>query len=933
MTELSRREQEVARLVASGLTNRQIAQRLFIAERTAEGHVERIRDKLGFSSRAQVAAWVAAAEAAPTGGAPAVTLADPGALVVFLLTDLEGSTRAWEGNPAAMRQAMSQHDAVLSACIERHGGTHVESGREGDSVLAAFKNAPAAAAAALDIQREIQAAKWPEGLEFQIRVAVHAGVAQLRAGHYYGQALNRCARILATCHPGQILLSRAAQELLADEMPAESELWDLGTHGLKDLKRPEQIFQLVDLVRPARFPALRSISYERTNVPIQATTFVGRAGELAQLKELESASRLVTLVGPGGCGKTRLAQELAMELIDESHPDGVWFADLTPIADRGLVPRAVAASLELQEQVGRTPLETIVDHCRHRHMLVILDNCEHLIDACARLAVELIGSCPNVNLVATSREPLKVPGETVWRVNPLSTEDATRLFLDRAHATAPTLDLSESKLPVINRLCARLDGIPLAMELAAARVAMLPVEEILERLESGLGVLAGGSRTAAGRQQTLDATMDWSYALLEPREQTVFRSLAVFPATFSLPACEEICATADVPGEQVADVLWELVAKSLVFTAEGRYRLLATIRAYAMQKLHDSGGQEAVMSRHAHHYLRIAATRHAGELALWLAQLEEEHDNLTSALRWAAQNDPSVAARLAEEAFTFWLLRAHITEARHWLDEILARLPDDVPERIVALLNAGAFAYVAGEPETAERLLDQGLALAGLAGDKVATIRGQFYKAVLDTARGRLDDAQEWLEEALRLSLELESPLQEAEVLHQLGMVAISRGDLDEASSLLKRSLDVRRRMGTSDEAGMTRVFLSVVSFVRGEVRVAHSLIREALEIGLALRDRRSAWSLDVIACMNAADKRAERSLQLAGAAAAMFETTGQRPPEQWYQFTSAYINPAREALGAEVASGAWDAGRRMGFEEALAYALESEAEAPPSRT
>jgi predicted ATPase/class 3 adenylate cyclase len=923
--ELSKREQEVARLVAAGLTNRQIAQRLFIAERTAEGHVERIRDKLGFSSRAQVAAWVAGSEAAPGATAAASPLADLGAVVVFLLTDLEGSTKAWEGNPAAMRQAMSRHDEVLSTCIRRHGGAQVEAGREGDSVLATFKNAPAAGAAALDIQREIQASTWPEGLELRIRIAVHAGEAQLRGGHYYGQALNRCARILATCHPGQILVSRAAQELLADEMPAESELWDLGTHGLKDLKRPEQIFQLVDMGRPARFPALRSISFERTNVPIQATTFVGRAGDLAQLKVLETTSRLVTLVGPGGCGKTRLAQELAMELVDESHPDGVWFADLTPIVDESLVAGTVAASLELQEQLGRTPLETLVNHCRHRRLLVVLDNCEHVIDACARLAVDLMGSCPNLHIVATSREPLKVPGETVWRVNPLSTEDATRLFLDRAQATAPALDLTGAKLPVVTRLCERLDGIPLAMELAAARVAMLPVEEILERLESGLAILGGGSRTAAGRQQTLVATMDWSYTLLEPHEQAVFRGLAVFPGTFSLTACEEICATADIPSEKVADVLWELAAKSLVFAAEGRYRLLATIRAYALRKLQAEGETESVTSRHANFYRRVAASRRAGELAPWLAQLEEEHDNLNAALRWAADHEPSLAAQLAADAFTFWLLRAHITEARQWLDEILARLPEDAPDRISALLNAGAFAYVAGDSEAPSPLLDQALAMADRAGDRIATIRGRFYKAVLDTARNRLDEAQEWLEEALRLSLDLESPQQEAEVLHQLGMVAVSRGDLDEASSMFKRSLDVRRRLGTSDEAGMTLVFLSVVSFVRGEVGVAHSLIGEALEIGLALRDRRSAWSLDVLACLNAADKKAERAVRLAGAAAAMFETTGQRPPEQWHSFISAFVRPAKEALGAEAATAAWDEGRRLGFEDALAYALEGE--------
>src|SRR5439155_434043 len=802
---LSKRELEVARLVAAGLTNRQIAERLFIAERTAEGHVERIRDKLGFSSRAQVAAWVAASSAAPVDGSPAAAIASPGNIVVFLLTDLEGSTRAWEGKPMAMREAMARHDSIISSCVVRHHGSQVEAGREADSVLAAFKNAQAAAAAALVIQRDIDAATWPEGVELRIRIAIHAGEAQFRGGHYFGQALNRCARVLGTCHPGQIVVSRAAQELLADELPAGSDLWDLGFHGLKDLKRPEHIFQLVDLQRAVHFPPLRSLPYERTNVPIQATTFVGRMEDISQLKLLEAESKLVSLVGPGGCGKTRLAQELATQLVDHEHPDGVWFADLTPVGDEGLVPRAVAASLELPEQVGRTGLETIVDHCRQRRLLLILDNCEHLIDACARLAQELIGSCPNLHLIATSREPPKVPCETVWRVNPLSVADATRLFLDRAHSSAPTLDLPESQLPVVTRICERLDGIPLAMELAAARVPIMPLQEILERLESGLALLGGASRTAASRQQTLNATMDWSYRLLEKEEQILFRRLAVFPGTFSLTACEQVCFGAGLSRERVVDRFWQLVTKSLVFAAERRYRLLA-------------------------------------------------------------------------------------------------RLAADEPARATTLLNTGAFAYVAGEFDAAQQRLDQGLALSRSVDDRVATIRGLFYKGVLDSARNQLESAQQSLEEALRLSLEIDNLQLEGEVLHQLGMVATISGNLDEAGSLLQRSLDVRRRAGRKDEAGMTLVFLAAVSFVRGEAPAAHAFIREALEIGLSLRDRRSAWSLDVLACISAAGGHSERALRLAGAASAMFDATGQRPPEQWHQFTSAFLNPAREQLGGDLA-------------------------------
>src|SRR5258706_6540515 len=367
----------------------------------------------------------------------------PEGIVAFVLTDLEGSTRLWESLPGAMRKAMVQHDAILGRAVERNDGALVEAGREGDSVLAVLGKTAAAAACALEIQGEIVAAIWPQGVKLQLRVAVHAGEAQLRGGHYFGHVLNRCARMLATCHGGQIVLSKAAHELLVDELPAGSEGWDLGLHRLKDLKRPEQIFQLVELDRPTRFPPIRSLPRHLSNLPIQLTTFVGRQDELRKLKHLQAGTRLLTLAGPGGSGKTRLAEELAGELIG-GHADGVWFVDLAPVVDEGLVPRAVVAGLELQEQAGRAPLETVVEHCRDKKLLLLVDNCEHLIAASARLALLLLRECPDVHLIATSREPLKVPGETVWRGPPPSGPAATRFVLHSAHFRSPDLLLARS---------------------------------------------------------------------------------------------------------------------------------------------------------------------------------------------------------------------------------------------------------------------------------------------------------------------------------------------------------------------------------------------------------------------------------------------------------------------------------------------------------
>jgi len=846
----------------------------------------------------------------------------PEGIVAYLLTDLEGSTRLWESRPGAMRKAMVMHDAIIGAAVERHGGSLVEVGREGDSILAVFRKTAGAAGCALEIQREIAAAVWPPEVTLRLRIAIHAGEAQLRGGHYFGQALNRCARMLATSHGGQIVLSKAAHELVVDELPAGSELWDLGLHRLKDLKRPEQIFQLVDLHSPAQFPPIRSLPRHLSNLPIQLTTFVGRQEELRKLKHLQAGTRLLTLAGPGGSGKTRLAEELAGELIDH-HPDGIWFVDLAPVVDEGLVPRAVIAGLELQEQAGRTPLETVVEHCRDKKLLVLLDNCEHLVTACARLAVQLLSDCADLRLIVTSREPLNVPGETVWRVPPLSVAEATRLFLDRAHASAPGVVLDDSGVATVTRICRRLDGIPLAMELAAARVPMMPVEEILQRLETGLAFLAGGSRTASTRQRTLQATIDWSHDLLEVPEQVLFRRTAVFAGNFTMAACEQVCTDSGLPQRDVLDLVGQLVSKSLVLVVDGRYRCLDTIREYALDRLEAAAEVDRTQARHADFYLQVAASRQPGHLAAWLNRLEEDHDNLLAALRWAADSDVEVGMRLANELYPFWLLRGHIAEARQSLEYMLNRISETSPLLRAGLLDAGTFAYVAADFDVADTSIRDGLVRSEAAGDRTGVARALFLSGLLDTARGRLKAANQSLKEALRLSREDRNTRQEGEVLHQLGMVAIQGLDFTEGERLLRQSIDVRRANGRHDESGMGLTFLSVVSMSRGDVSTARETIRGALEIGLSLRDRRSAWSLDVLACTAAADRMPERALRLAGAAAAMFESSGQNPPAVWHQFTSAFINAARRALTANQATAAWDAGHALGFEEALTYALE----------
>ena len=476
---------------------------------------------------------------------------------------------------------------------------------------------------------------------------------------------------------------------------------------------------------------------------------------------------------------------------------------------------------------------------------------------------------------------------------------------------------------------------------------MMTVDEILERLESGLAFLAGGSRTASTRQKTLRATIDWSHDLLEVPEQVLFRRSAVFAGYFSLPACEQVCTDPGLPPGDVVDLVGQLVSKSLVLAVDGRYRCLDTIRDYALDRLRAADEVERTQSRHAAFYLHLAASRQPGQLAvplprgpqgwdwLWLGLLYGVRllpalllsllplGRRSAALRWSAGSDVEMGLRLANALYAFWLLRGHIAEARQSLEQMLGRVPEASPLRRSGLLDAGTFAYVAGDFDMSESRIRDGLERAEKARDRSGVARALFLSGLLDSARQRLDAAQTSLLEALRLSREDGNAQQEGEVLHQLAMVASQRSNAAEAESLFRQSIEVRSAKGRRDESAMSLVFLAAVTMAQGDMSTARESIREAIEIGLSLRDRRSAWSLDMLAGIAAADGSAERALRLAGAARAMFESTGQKPPATWHQFTSAFEDAARRALPADRAQAAWDAGHALGFEEALAYALE----------
>ena len=841
----------------------------------------------------------------------------PEGTLTFLMTDVKGSTQRWEGDAETMGRALELHDGILSRTIAEHGGVQVEAGREGDSVLAVFQAAAGAASCAVELQRRLLAAEWPGGAALAVRVALHTGEAHLRGDHYYGSALNRCARVLELCHGGQVLVTRATRELVADAPPDQAELWDLGLHKLRDLRRAEHVFQLADAQNPVAFPPLASERRARSNLPAELSSFVGRTAELSELESLLGGTRLLTLAGPGGAGKTRLAIELARGQLP-AHPDGVWLVELAPISDPLLVPRAVSLTLDLEEQPGRSQAETIAAHCEDRRLLLVLDNCEHLVDACAELAVGLLRDCPELHLIATSREPLNVPGEVVWSVPPLVPEDAERLFGERARAHAPRFqgDGEGDASGAVAEICRRLEGIPLAIELAAARVAVMSPPEIVKRLGDRAGLLGGGSRTAAPRQRTLEGAIDWSYQLLSEPERELFRRVCVFPAAFSLEAVEEVCAGS-------IDLLAKLVAKSLVQQSAGRYECLDVIRGFGRDRLEGSGELDRLRERHAEFFLQLAADREAGALARWLDRLEIEQGNFRAALAWSLGTDPETGVRLAHSLYEYWLDRGHVTEARHTLGLLLDRLPDASPLRRTALLDAGSFAYSAGDLDSARTQLVEALELPGPEAEARSEARCRLVLGVTQMAAGELAEGEAQLDRALALSRGDGDRRQEAEALHHLGVLVSVRQDLATARRLFEESIALREELGRVDESGATRTFLAAVALLQSDVDTARRSILEALQIALDVRDRRAAWSLDVLACLEVVAGRPERALRLAGAAGEMFEQTGQRPPAGWRLFTEPMLGRAREQLGTGAAQQAWEAGRGLGFEDALAEALE----------
>ena len=616
----------------------------------------------------------------------------------FLFTDIEGSTALLRRlRESLYAQVLADHRSLIRSGLTAHGGREVDT--QGDGLFAVFSSPSACLAAVMDMQKALETHAWAGQEHVRVRMGIHTGEASKTATGLVGLDVHRAARVAAVGYGGQVLLSETAAALVRDSLPADAALKDLGVHRLKDLGRPERIFQLQAPGLQAEFPPLRSLGNPAllNNLPAQLSTFIGRDRELSEVRALVESSRMVTLTGAGGCGKTRLSLQVAAEMLDGAG-DGVWLVELAAVSDPDAVPSAISGALGIAPRPGRAALEALLDALGPQDILIVLDNCEHLIDACAKTADALLRRCPRVHLVATSREPLGITGETIYRVPSLSlpasdgsvapeSSDAVALFVDRARAQGAGLTVNEETVPVIVSVCRRLDGLPLAIELAAARLRSLSLNGLHDRLDQRFRLLTGGSRTALARQQTLRATVDWSHSLLNGAEQMLLRRLSVFAETFDLDAAEAVCGFGDIAAFDVAELLGALVDKSLVVAEPAggalRYRLLETIRQFAAERLAEAGEDEAaaVAAAHGRHYLSVAeaAAPHlrGSDQGNWFARLDADQANLWRAARYASSvpGGTEQVLRLAVALDRYWMARSRGGEALAPLTPALER-PD-----------------------------------------------------------------------------------------------------------------------------------------------------------------------------------------------------------------------------------------------------------------
>jgi predicted ATPase/class 3 adenylate cyclase/DNA-binding CsgD family transcriptional regulator len=768
----------------------------------------------------------------------------PTGTVTLLLADVEGSTRLWETQPDAMTAAFANLDRTLARVVDAHHGVRPIEQGEGDSFVVAFGRASDAVACALELQR---APLDP----IRLRIGLHTGEVQLRdESNYIGPTINRTARLRDLAHGGQTVLSSTTSDLVTDRLPADAWVSDLGTHPVRDLPRPERVMQLCHPEIRNEFPPLRTPKAARShNLPVQLTSFVGRRTEIDEIRRsLDGDDRLVTLTGAGGAGKTRLAIEVAGRLTTE-FADGVCFVELAPITDVTLVPVAAVRAFGLRDEPFRSAVETVARFIGDRRVLMVLDNCEHVLDAVAELTTTLLSNCARLTLLTTSREPLGLAGEVIYRVPSLSLDgEAIELFADRARRARPELSLTDDNASAIAEICHRLDGVPLAIELAAARVRALSLEEILDGLHDRFRLLTGGSRGAVRRQQTLRASVDWSHALLTEPERVLFRRLAVFMGGLDIAAAQAVAGGSDIERHQVIDLMTLLVDKSLV-TAEHtsgptRYGLLETMRQYALEKLGESGDSDVVRTHHRDHYTALAATIDIPgetELDRRIDRCESEIDNMRGAFTWSLEcSEVDRALELASALTPLWVSRGRVLEGLSWFEAVLAALDAEAAPavRARAMVDRAAtdnWAFI-----TSFDLAQQGLEIARSVSDPKLLVRA--LAACAGQALYRSDKAQQYFDEGIDLARQLGERWWLCELLTWRAFSGNATGNLTITLNNADKGRALAEAIGDRFHGRLCRIWLALAQVCLGD------LTRGNRELSTVRDDARAANDNGVLA-------------------------------------------------------------------------------------
>ena len=785
---------------------------------------------------------------------------EPPTVLTFLFTDIEGSTSKWEEHPEQMAQAVSGHDALLREAVQGHGGHIVKT--TGDGIYAAFPTPEDGLGAVIDIQLGLLDPAATAGLPLRVRCGLHTGPVHARDNDYFGTTINRTARIMGAAHGGQVLVSQALADAMRGQLPEGVSLLDLGSVRLKGLSTSEAVFQVVHPKLDQSFPALRELEATPNNLPQQLTSFIGRERECAEVAEMLTTARLLTLLGMGGLGKTRLSLQIGADVMD-LYPDGVWFIDLQAVLDGSLVAGETARVLSVREEPGRPLLQTLCAHLKSRKLLLILDNCEQVIDTSAELANAILRAAPDLRMLTTSRIALRVPGEQTYVVQPLplpsrsasfealSQSTAVQLFVDRAKLHKPAFALTEKEAPAIAELVSRLEGIPLALELAAARVRSLAVADINKRLNDRYKILTGGDRTLQARQQTLRALVDWSYDLLSENEQALLTRLSIFAGGFSLEAAEAICGADPLLPEDVIDLVTSLVEKSLVNLEDTedalRYRLLETIRDYSHEKLLARNEQAATGAAHCDYYFTMAKAANRGSQgagqAEWTQRLETELDNVRAAIALALAGgvDQIIAVKLAVALMWFWILRGYSTEGRKYLQTALA-LPAVQANDFIhghALYVGACLAYTQSDNAEAQRMLERSLEIRRRDGKPLEIAATLSTLSAVRLSIGDARGAREVESEAAKVFQELDDRTNETIAEFHLGQIDAYVEDDAAARRRFEACLAVARETESHELESECELMLGELALEEGDIDSARARLSSSLEICKAVGDKR----------------------------------------------------------------------------------------------